>query len=88
LPSDFTEEASWLGLAWAGGVAGRQVIDRFICEAPKYLKKDGRILLMYSTLSNVDETLRRFKEKGLKISIVTKRALPFFETITLVKAER
>lgn len=88
LPSESTEEASWLGLAWAGGVTGRQVIDRFICEAPRYLKKDGRILLMHSTLSNVDETLQKFREKGLKISIVTKRALPFFETIALVKAER
>ena len=88
LPSEPSENKSWLERAWAGGVAGRQVIDRFICEAPKYLKKDGRILLMQSTLSNVDKTLRRFEESGLRTSIVVKRALPFFETIVLVKAER
>lgn len=88
LPSEPSENKSWLERAWAGGVAGRQVIDRFICEAPKYLKKDGRILLMQSTLSGVDETLRRFEESGLRTSIVVKRALPFFETIVLVKAER
>ena len=39
LPSESTEEASWLELAWAGGVTGRQVIDRFICKAPRYLKR-------------------------------------------------
>lgn len=88
LPSEPSENKSWLGHAWAGGVAGRQVIDRFICEASKYLKENGSILLMQSTLSDVDKTLRRFEKKGLKTSIVTKRALPFFETIVLVKAER
>lgn len=88
LPSESSEDSSWLGRAWAGGVAGRQVIDRFIREAPIRLKKDGRILLMQSTLSDVDETLRRFEKGGLRTSIVAKRDLPFFEKIVLVKAER
>ncbi|MDI6847865.1 MAG: hypothetical protein QMD23_07065 [Candidatus Bathyarchaeia archaeon] len=88
MPSEPSENKSWLERAWAGGVAGRQVIDRFICEAPKYLKKDGHILLMQSTLSDVDKTLRRFEKNCLKTSIVAKRDLPFFETIVLVKAER
>jgi release factor glutamine methyltransferase len=88
LPSKPSEAKSWLGRAWAGGVTGRQVIDRFICEAPKYLKETGRILLMQSTLSDVDETLRRFEKNGLKTGIVAKHALPFFEEIVLVKAER
>jgi len=88
LPSKPSEEKLWLGRAWAGGAGGRQVIDRFICEAPEYLKENGCILLMQSTLSNVNETLRRFEKNGLKTSIVAKRSLPFFETIVLVKAER
>jgi len=88
LPSKPSEDRSWLGRAWAGGASGRQVIDRFICEAREYLKENGCILLMQSTLSNVNETLLRFEKNGLKTSIVAKRALPFFETIVLVKAER
>ncbi|MEM2971614.1 MAG: class I SAM-dependent methyltransferase [Candidatus Bathyarchaeia archaeon] len=72
--------------AWAGGATGRKVIDRFICEAPKHLKRNGRILLMQSTLCGVDETLKKFREKGLKASVIAKCALPFFETITLIKA--
>lgn len=88
LPSNPSEDISWLACAWAGGATGRQVIDRFICEASEYLKENGCILLMQSTLSDVNETLRRFEKNGLKTSIVAKRSLPFFEAIVLVKAER
>ena len=88
LPSKPSEDKSWLGRAWAGGATGRQVIDRFVCEAPEYLKENGWILLMQSTLSDVNETLRRFEKNGLKTSIVAKRSLPFFEAIVLVRAER
>jgi release factor glutamine methyltransferase len=88
LPSTPSEDKSWLARAWAGGAAGRQVIDRFICQAPKYVKENGCILLMQSTLSDVNETFRRFRKSGLRTSIAAKGALPFFETIVLVKAER
>jgi len=87
LPSKPSEDESWLGRAWAGGATGRQVINRFICQAPEHLKENGCILLMQSTLSNVNETSRRFRKRGLRTSIVAKRALPFFETIVLVKAK-
>jgi release factor glutamine methyltransferase len=88
LPSRYGEDSSWLGYAWSGGVGGRQVIDRFIVEVPKYLKRDGRVLLLQSTLSGVRETLGKFEENGLKASVVVERDLPFFETIVLVGAKR
>lgn len=88
LPSESIEDTSWLGRAWSGGAAGKQVIDRFIRWAPKYLKRDGRVFLMQSTLSNVDETLRKFEENGLKASIIAEQALPFFETIVIIRAKR
>ncbi len=88
LPVDVLEGEPWFGRAWAGGVAGRQVIDRFIFEALKHLKRGGRIFLMQSTLSGVDATFEKFKENGLKVSVVAERDLPFFETIVLLKAER
>ena len=87
LPSEGGEDASWLGRAWCGGVAGRQVVDRFICEVSKFLKRCGCVFLMQSSLSGLSETLRRFAENGLRASVVAEEALPFFETIVLVKAE-
>ena len=87
LPVDESEANSWLSRAWAGGPTGRKTIDRFILEAPKYLKQSGRILLMQSTLTGVDETIERFSERCLHARVVSERALPFFETIVLIEAK-
>jgi release factor glutamine methyltransferase len=87
LPSAEYEEDTWIVRSWAGGVNGRQVIDRFISQAPSYLKANGRILLMQSTLANVTETIRKFEESKLKASIKAERKLPFYETLTLIEAK-
>jgi release factor glutamine methyltransferase len=88
LPSPPNEDDSWLGRAWSGGATGRQVIDRFIRDSPKHLKPTGRIFLLQSTLSNVDETVLRFREHGLESVIVADRTLPFFETVILLEIKR
>ena len=87
LPTDNAEGDSWLERAWNGGAKGRQIIDRFITEAPKHLKQTGRVLLMQSTLSGVDETVYKFAVQGMSARVVASRALPFFETITLIDAK-
>jgi release factor glutamine methyltransferase len=87
LPADASDADSWIGRAWAGGVAGRQVINHFISEVPKHLKRMGRVLLTQSTLANVDETVRRFAACRLKAEVVAERALPFFETVVLIEAK-
>ena len=69
LPSDECEAESWIGRSWAGGVNGRQVIDRFISEVPMHLNPNGRVLLMQSTLTNVEETIRNFEACNLKARI-------------------
>ena len=86
LPSEKAEEASWIGRAWAGGTNGREVVDQFIFEAPSHLKPHGRILLMQSTLTGVEETIRKFIEQGLKARVISEQKLPFFETLTLIEA--
>jgi release factor glutamine methyltransferase len=86
LPEDASDAGSWLAQAWAGGVNGRQVIDRFISEVPNHLKRTGRVLLMQSTLANVDETMHRFADCHLNARVVADRALPFFETVVLIEA--
>jgi release factor glutamine methyltransferase len=88
LPAPEEEAWSWIGRSWAGGIDGRQVIDRFISQAPPHLKFNGRILLMQSTLTTVGETLRKFGECNLKPSIKAQRKLPFFETLTLIEAKK
>jgi len=87
LPSEAWEQKTWLGRAWAGGPTGRQLIDGFLAEAPKYLEKAGRILLVQSTLSNVEETVRKLEEKGLDVAVVAEKKVAF-ETIVLIQAKR
>lgn len=87
LPSSKVYAKSWLERAWSGGSSGRQVIDRFIYEVPVFLKKDGRILLLQSTLSNVDKTVQKFRKSGLTATVIAKCDLPFFESLILFKAE-
>jgi release factor glutamine methyltransferase len=87
LPTEDSEGDSWLTRAWTGGTTGRKIINCFISKAPKHLKRTGRILLMQSTLADVDKTLIKFEEYGLKASLITDCALPFFETIFLLKVE-
>lgn len=86
LPSTQHEQRSWLNKAWAGGPRGRQVIDNFITQASKHLAKNGRALLLQSTLSNVKETLRKFKENRMHASVVAERKLDF-ETIVVIEAK-
>ncbi len=88
LPSREDEKASWIGRSWAGGTNGRQVVDRFITQVPAHLKPTGRVLLMQSTLTGVEETLRNFSESGLRAKVIAERKLPFFETLTLIEAKR
>lgn len=87
LPADESEVDSWIGRAWAGGATGRKIIDRFIPEAPKHLKWTGRILLMQSTIANVDKAVRKLAECHVNASIVADCALSFFEKVTLLKAQ-
>ena len=87
LPSDEDETESWIGRAWAGGANGREVVDRFISEVPAHLKPNGRVLLMQSTLTGVEETIQEFRAQVLKHSVKAERKLPFFETLTLIEAK-
>jgi release factor glutamine methyltransferase len=87
LPTDRNEGKHWLERAWAGGRHGRQTIDRFIRQSPNHLTPSGRILLLQSTLSDIEITLKSFGQRDLKARIVTTRDLPFFESVILIEAK-
>ncbi|MEM2911155.1 MAG: class I SAM-dependent methyltransferase [Candidatus Bathyarchaeia archaeon] len=87
LPSEPYEGTTWLGRAWAGGTNGRAIIDRFAHEVPKHLEKGDRVLLLQSTLANVNKTLKILEAEGLKTRIAAKLDLPLFETIVLIEAK-
>jgi release factor glutamine methyltransferase len=86
LPSKEGEASSWIERSWAGGVNGREVVDCFISDVPAHLKPYGRVLLMQSTLTGVEETIKRFAARGLSAMVKAELKLPFFETLTLIEA--
>jgi release factor glutamine methyltransferase len=86
LPLKLDEDDVWLSRSWAGGTSGRKIVDRFIREVPGYIKMGGRVILLQSFLSGVDETLLKFRNCGLRANVIAKRDLPFFETIALLIA--
>jgi len=86
LPSAPAEMKTWIGRAWAGGPTGRQLIDRFITEAPHYLKRNGRILLVQSTLASIDKTLEKLREAGFEAEVVAEEKVAF-EKIVVIQAK-
>jgi len=86
LPSKPDEEKSWIDKAWVGGPTGRTVIDHFITNAPRWLEEGGRILLVQSSLSDINRTLEMFIELNLRVMVVAQVKVPF-ESIVLVEAK-
>jgi release factor glutamine methyltransferase len=86
LPSNEGEAATWIGRTWAGGANGREVVDSFISQVPAHLNPNGRVVLMQSTLTGVEETIRKFGDHHLKATVKAEQKLPFFETLTLIEA--
>ena len=87
LPSEPDEERSWIGKAWAGGSNGRNVIDRFVMDAPNFLAAGGRIQFVQSSLSDVNRTIQMFSERNLRAMVVAQVKVAF-ESIVLVEAKR
>jgi release factor glutamine methyltransferase len=87
LPVNKKTYISWIERAWAGGPDGRSVIDPFISGATKHVSKTGRILLLQSSLSDVNKTIFRLGENKMKTKIIAEVRVPFFETIKLIEAK-
>jgi len=79
------EPKDWVEYSWFGGRSGRETIRKFIETVSEYVKIEGRIMLVQSSLSNIDETLIDFRERGFKADIVAEKRF-FFETIMLIEA--
>jgi len=67
--------------------SGRQVINKFIDLLPEYLERGGRLLMVQSTLSNLEETLSLLRDRGFAAEIIDEVKL-FFETIALIEAKK
>jgi len=74
-------------MSWYGGKNGRRIIDRFLDDFDMYLKKNGRMYMLQSSLSDLKKTIEKLKEKGFRTEILKTKKL-FFEELIVIKAER
>ena len=74
-------------LAWSGGKDGRAVVDRFLVQFPRYLRRDGALLLVQSSLNDPEKTKHLLKELGFCTRIVAKKNY-FYERLYVVEARR
>lgn len=67
-------------IALDGGKKGYGVIERFIKNAGNHLKKDGKILMLFSSLTNKPKVDKIIKENGFKFKLLETKKM-FFEEL-------
>ena len=86
LPMDGRVRSSgWIERAWYGGVDGREVIDRFIKNVRGHVSENGKVIMVQSSLSNPDTSLKLLRDRGFETDIVAEKEL-FFETLVVIRA--
>jgi len=85
LPAEEWEVRDKLSVAWHGGSDGREVMDRFIPVCSNYLERGGRVLMVQSSLSRPEETMKMFLSMGFEVSVVAEESFPF-ERLQVVRA--
>ncbi len=71
--------------AFDGGRTGRKTSSKFIAEAKKHLEKKGIILLVGSSLSNYEKTIKDLKKTGFETEIIAQKNF-FIEEVVIIKA--
>ncbi|AHF81343.1 HemK2/MTQ2 family protein methyltransferase [Thermococcus paralvinellae] len=86
LPGRPEELKEPIDLALIGGKRGREVLDKFIDQVIDYLKPNGRIQIVQSSITGVEDTIEKFTKLGFKVEITAKERY-FFEEIVVITAK-
>ncbi len=78
-----TETNLYNDITYSGGKKGRTVITKFIRNVKKYLKKNGKILLLISSLTGEKEVLTLFKANNFKTKIISRQKIPWEELMII-----
>lgn len=71
---------SWLEKAWSGG---KTLIDRFLYEAPSYLREKGQLLLVVSSITGIEDVEQKMCSLGFKVDRIAREKY-FFEEIVVL----
>jgi len=73
--------------AFDGGRDGRAVLEPFLSSFDRYLRPQGTLLLVQSSLNNLEETQNHLSSLGYDVNIEAREKF-FFETLSLFRAIR
>jgi len=76
-----------LNKAFDGGKDGRETMDLFLSDFDRHLVPGGTLLLIQSSLNDLERTRRALTAMGYKADIEAERSF-FFEKLYLLKAEK
>lgn len=89
LPTNPEERGDdWLEYALDGGPSGREVVERFLHEAPPHLSTFGRILLLISSLTGIDEVLKLCHAEALIALVVAEERQEDGEILYVLRISR
>ena len=66
-----------------GGKSGREVIERFIKDSGKHLKKEGKIFIVFSSITGEKKVTELFESYGFTSNIVARQKVPWEELIVV-----
>jgi len=64
-----------------GGPTGRELLDRFLGEAPARLTRGGQVLFVQSTITGVEATERRLRALGFAFEVVGRQKVAWEELV-------
>ncbi len=73
--------------AFDGGKDGRLVVDRFLLRFGKYLALDGTLLLLQSSLNDLEKTKEMLEKQEFEAKILDEASF-FFEKLYVIEAKR
>jgi release factor glutamine methyltransferase len=88
LPTDETEwMAGPINAAFDGGKDGRKVVEKFLARFESYLKPGGTLLLVQSSLNDLEKTRKALERMGYPVEIADEEKF-FFERLYLIRASK
>lgn len=85
LPTNDTERTKdWINIALDGGIDGREIINRFLEEACVHLVENGRILMLVSSFTGIEEVKSKMISLGYYIEEISKERYNFEELLVIV----
>lgn len=77
VPSPHEPVGSGLHRAWDAGNHGRYVLDLLCTSAVRLLSATGRVIIVQSEFSGIDESISQLRASGLDAKVVRRRTIDF-----------